>query len=224
MPTKNTPPCQVCGKPSVAKKMCDKHYRRWKKYGNSNATKRPDDWGKKHKHPLWHTWKWTARVVAGRVQRWDDFWVFVDDVGRRPAETSRLKRYKIDMPFGPDNCFWSDPVVDAPGQTTTREGKAKYMRDWRLSNPVRTKHYDIKKRFGLGADEYMTLLKRQGGKCAICGGEDEWFSLAVDHCHDKKHIRGLLCSQCNRGLGLFRENPEWLRKAAEYIEGTKRLL
>ncbi len=221
MPRKTPgPPCQACGAPSVAKGLCDKHYRRQKQYGNVDTTLRPDDWGQRHKHPLWHSWKWTSR--AGRVKRWDGFWDFVADVGERP-ERSILKRYKPDLPFGPDNFFWSDPST-SDADLKTLEGRAKYMREWSRKNPVKTKGYRLKKAYGIGYDEYSAMAVKQGGGCAICGQKDEWFNLAVDHCHEKGFVRGLLCGQCNKGLGLFADNPERLRAAAAYLERNQRLI
>ena len=55
--------------------------------------------------------------------------------------------------------------------------------------------------------EYEQMLVQQGGECAICGQKDKSFNLAVDHCHGTKRIRGLLCSQCNVGLGSFKDKP-----------------
>lgn len=51
--------------------------------------------------------------------------------------------------------------------------------------------------------------------CMICGSDKR---LCIDHDHDTKAIRGVLCSKCNAGLGMFRDNQEFLRKAAEYLE------
>lgn len=224
MPYKNPPPCQICGKPSVSKKMCDKHYRRWKKHGNPHGTKRPDDWGQRHKHSLWHTWKWTARAKAGRVKRWDDFWTFVADVGERPDKNSRLKRQQIAAPFGPNNFFWSEPLGGDWKELDAREKRAAYMKEWRKRHPAKAKEHVLKKQYGIGLDEYHDLLHRQDGVCAICGKGDDHFSLAVDHCHSTKRVRGLLCSKCNRGVGLFEDEPERLERAAAYLRHPTRLL
>ena len=50
--------------------------------------------------------------------------------------------------------------------------------------------------------------------CMICGSIDR---LCIDHCHKTKHIRGVLCSKCNTGLGMFRDNPSFLIEAAKYL-------
>ena len=78
-------------------------------------------------------------------------------------------------------------------------------------------------RYGLTLDDYRKLLEQQDGKCLICGIEhrDEPRSrLVIDHDHDKgaTHVRGLLCGLCNIGIGAFRDSPEYLRAAADYLE------
>jgi hypothetical protein len=68
------------------------------------------------------------------------------------------------------------------------------------------------------------MLVRQGGGCAICRRDNGKRLLAVDHDHAccpgertcGKCVRGLLCDGCNHGLGKFRDDPELLRRAAEY--------
>lgn len=90
------------------------------------------------------------------------------------------------------------------------------MKEWRKKNPLRVKNNYLK-RYGLTIEDYYALLEKQGGGCAICGKKDTWFSLAVDHCHGRKIVRGLLCSQCNRGIGMFKDNPDLLEKAARYL-------
>ncbi len=69
------------------------------------------------------------------------------------------------------------------------------------------------------------MASSQGGVCAICQrppwGKSARGSyikrLSVDHDHETGKPRGLLCSQCNFGVGNFRNNPEWLDRAIHYL-------
>lgn len=78
------------------------------------------------------------------------------------------------------------------------------------------------RRYGITAQEYDLLLLTQGGGCAICRREcGSGRQLAVDHDHDSGDIRGLLCKNCNTGLGLMKDSPALLRAGAAYIEQHK---
>jgi hypothetical protein len=75
--------------------------------------------------------------------------------------------------------------------------------------------------YGMTADEYNHLRKRQLDRCAIClepAIDDVGRGLRVDHDHESGVVRGLLCDFCNRGLGMFKDNPDFIRAAAEYVE------
>ena len=80
------------------------------------------------------------------------------------------------------------------------------------------------KKAGLAMDrnKYRAMSKRQGGRCAICGrtpketGQKDR-ELAVDHVPGGTLIRGLLCMDCNTGVGKFGEDAARMRKAAEYV-------
>ncbi len=77
--------------------------------------------------------------------------------------------------------------------------------------------YQLRK-FGITSIEYDEILKRQNNVCAICNKISEsGRRLAVDHDHDSGMVRGLLCGKCNRGIGLFDDNPETLEKAISYL-------
>lgn len=92
------------------------------------------------------------------------------------------------------------------------------QRDY-VQRKMRNDH--LVKKYEITLDEYEKLFISQGSKCAICGRCDtgmknqKWFH--VDHLHKSKHIRGILCQQCNTGLGAFSDSPELLMKAAQYI-------
>jgi Recombination endonuclease VII len=73
--------------------------------------------------------------------------------------------------------------------------------------------------YGLSIAEYERMLKRQGGRCAICRSKDK---LCVDHCHDTQEVRALLCGKCNTGLGCFNDDPRLLRAAATFLETWRR--
>lgn len=81
--------------------------------------------------------------------------------------------------------------------------------------------------YGITIAEYESMFSKQNGLCAICeksetklhGRTKEPMSLSVDHCHNSKKVRGLLCSQCNLMLGLANDNITKLRKAIVYLSG-----
>lgn len=82
----------------------------------------------------------------------------------------------------------------------------------------------IERTYGITLEVYERMLEEQGGLCAICGGEgfvmkeSHTMKLAVDHCHSTGAVRGLLCHNCNRALGLFKDNPAHLAKAISYLK------
>jgi len=77
--------------------------------------------------------------------------------------------------------------------------------------------------YGITEDQYRAMEVAQKGCCAICGtdkprGRARAGKLRVDHDHKTKQIRGLLCGTCNSAIGLLRDDPKLLIKAAQYIE------
>lgn len=81
----------------------------------------------------------------------------------------------------------------------------------------------LERNYGITLGEYNRMLKYQECKCAICGGEGftmkecHKIKLVVDHCHTTGVVRGLLCHNCNRALGLFKDSPDSLIEAAKYL-------
>jgi Fe-S-cluster containining protein len=70
--------------------------------------------------------------------------------------------------------------------------------------------------YGITPAQYDELYIKQHGKCAICGKHQD--RLFVDHCHKTNKVRELLCRTCNTALGMASDNPNLLKKMADYIE------
>lgn len=81
---------------------------------------------------------------------------------------------------------------------------------------------ELQKRYGITFDRYDEILEKQDNRCAICACQacPSGRSFAVDHDHDTGEVRGLLCKDCNIGLGMFKDDKERLRSAALYLERT----
>ena len=75
------------------------------------------------------------------------------------------------------------------------------------------------KKYGLTEEQFRAMETKQNSLCAICGKTEKNIdrNLSVDHDHVTGKVRGLLCSNCNRGLGYFKDNSELMKKAAEYV-------
>lgn len=78
----------------------------------------------------------------------------------------------------------------------------------------------LKKHHSLSMEEYRILEDLQDGKCGICGSDGGRNRLVVDHDHETGAIRGLLCTSCNRGIGIFEDDPELLERAVQYLRNN----
>ena len=76
-------------------------------------------------------------------------------------------------------------------------------------------------KYGITEEIYEKILKHQSGVCAICHFHQRYKRLAVDHDHKTGQVRGLLCENCNRGLGRFFDSEYRLENAAKYIRASK---
>lgn len=80
--------------------------------------------------------------------------------------------------------------------------------------------------YGISVKDVEQMLKNQNYVCAICKTEgfkmnDSVYStLNIDHCHKTKDVRGALCHNCNRALGLFQDSITYLESAIQYLKGA----
>ena len=104
------------------------------------------------------------------------------------------------------------------------------IREWQRKNPEqvaynRRKHH-YKSFHGTTIGKMELMLKDQDGKCVICKELiifDGHSSAVIDHDHESKLIRGILCQNCNRGLGGFKDNITNLFNAINYLNESKKV-
>ncbi len=92
----------------------------------------------------------------------------------------------------------------------------------RYTKAYESKDAYLKAKYAITEEQYWAIYQKQGGKCAICHCHQRYKCLAVDHDHKTGMGRGLLCEQCNRGLGRFFDSALRLRSAADYVEKANR--
>lgn len=91
---------------------------------------------------------------------------------------------------------------------------------------MRSREVRLKAKYGITGCEYDNAFAAQDGRCAICGGaphkymtsKGEVERLHVDHCHKTGVFRGLLCGQCNRAIGLFKDDVNVVAAALRYLQ------
>lgn len=98
----------------------------------------------------------------------------------------------------------------------SKEKAAKYYQE----NKEKLQNNRLIRTYNISLEEYSLLLKKQQNKCAICGIDkcSSGKSFAVDHDHKTNKIRGLLCKNCNVGLGMFEDNTNNIEKALLYLK------
>jgi len=112
-------------------------------------------------------------------------------------------------------------------RSTCKDCKNKYNLKLYHNNPQQKENHRksswkhaIKKHYGLTVEEFRELEEKQDYRCACCGKHKhdiQSHELYVDHCHVTMEIRGLLCQQCNSGIGLLGDNIEGVKKAYDYL-------
>jgi hypothetical protein len=115
------------------------------------------------------------------------------------------------------------PDLSTGFDLSTQDGRIAYNKAHRQANPNRYRDYDLRKSFGIGLSDKQATLADQGGVCAICERPERAerdgkpIAMAQDHCHTTGKLRGVLCGNCNKALGKFEDNPDYLRNAIIYL-------
>lgn len=108
-----------------------------------------------------------------------------------------------------------------------KEYRSEYLKKYRTTEKYKSgkekrflynREHALNANFKMTPQEYDEMLESQGNVCAICGGVNEsGRMLAVDHCHETNQVRGLLCTNCNTGIGMLKDNIDLLQNAITYL-------
>jgi Recombination endonuclease VII len=102
---------------------------------------------------------------------------------------------------------------------SNRESLRRRSRAYAKANPGKRREAFLKHRYGLTNAAWGAIFFGQDHRCAICRTDSaKW---VTDHDHVTDEIRGILCNPCNISIGLMKDNPEALRRAAEYLEQSR---
>ncbi len=132
-------------------------------------------------------------------------------------------------------CGVRKPVTQFTTDRANVDGRSHRCRDcaraahrtWRSINSVelrkRYSRLHRLRKFGMTADDFVGLLSAQDYKCPVCSSElllglGKGKNACVDHDHESGKVRGILCSSCNRAIGLLKDEILLLRKAVSYLQ------
>lgn len=82
----------------------------------------------------------------------------------------------------------------------------------------KSRDYSLRSRYGMTLIQFNAMFEAQGRKCALCRSDkSDGKNFVVDHSHKTGKVRGILCSYCNRALGMLKDDVEILKKAIAYL-------
>lgn len=127
-------------------------------------------------------------------------------------------------------CLENKPLEQFHKHARTKDGRQGHCKEchydktkkWRTENKERHEHLQRSRtlaKYGITTDDYDFMLEEQNGCCAICGlhHTQHGKALIVDHNHKTGKVRGLLCRNCNVGIGALGDSFTNLINAASYL-------
>ena len=130
------------------------------------------------------------------------------------------------LPENPVGSFRKDSIVQGEFfcSVTCKKYEAEYrkqkIRRAEGKDIVQRRKRDLWNKYQLTQEDWDGMYSKQQGLCALCLKSLDGIKVCVDHDHKTGRVRGLLCNDCNHGLGKFRDDPETLIRAANYLAAS----
>lgn len=220
----NSGPCSVEGCEGInsVRGFCRYHYHRFRR---TKAIEK-SQFGDRTTHPFYILW-WQRKVDGYLSEEWLDFNKFIKDISPKPEGNYFLVRLRNE-PFGPNNFQWQEHLKRKEGENK-KEWWDRKRRARLAANPSMESDRNLKRFFNLTREQYNEISASQNNACAICKKPETApdartgtiKKLAVDHCHNSKLIRGLLCNRCNTTLGKAEDNVGLLQAMIDYLNKHK---
>lgn len=187
-----------CGRPHKARGYCQAHYQHFKRGVPIKEAIRPRD-QQRHDHCTAEACKREVKAHGLCHMHYARF--------LRHGSTDYRERQKSEKPCA------------HPGCTSFLYAKGLCQKHY-------VRNRDAKKKYGITGGQYYAMVAAQDGVCAVCSQppskknrhSGKVQELVVDHCHETGVVRSLLCDRCNRAIGLLKDSPDVLRRAALYLE------
>lgn len=198
-----------CSRPTVARRLCGAHYARFK---DDHPRILPDHRG-------------ATCSADGCGKPVESKGECVNHAAQRRSREKREREGWTDgrRKWLGATCSECDEPVSAKGLCVSHYNKANWAAGKGRRTPEENRRAHLRYRYGIDPEDYDARMESQGGVCAICKRPPDPQNtrgrgvLFVDHCHDAKHVRGLLCNDCNLIIG-HGATTERLRAAIEYLE------
>ncbi len=99
-----------------------------------------------------------------------------------------------------------------------RSKRSKVSKEWYAKNKERCYWVQVRRLYGITKQQFDSLLEEQNNCCCVCLKRIPRNVMTIDHCHKTGRVRGVLHKGCNTFLGLAKDSPTILRRAADYLE------
>ncbi len=150
----------------------------------------------------------------------DDFKPEVNYLCRKHANEKYKIRRKISDKY-PKSLTQNERLIRKEKRL---ENSKSIHKEFKIGSSERNRSKWLWRAYRMTLEEYDNLLKEFGNSCGICKEHQSNLSLPlhIDHDHVSNKVRGLLCRDCNFGIGLFKDNISIIQSAISYLELSKK--
>lgn len=190
-----------CDGVSHAKGFCGRHYQRYQKHRDPSVL---IGFGRNPRPVI------DGKLRCGRCHEWKPIALFYGD------ESTTTKKHS-----------WCRSCATIAARIYRNKNREAVRAREKQRVPVyreRRRQLEVKRKYGLTAEEFRDLVARHDGRCAGCGVSFDLLpwgkgkGWCVDHDHKTGHVRGVLCHGCNKTIGLLHDDSNRLRALANYLD------